>query len=126
MAMAKKKFEVSLEEMNIELHRQVDVNSDNFKKHELSKSSKHTRLCSLFDNSNKYERNGNSEEGCHLADMSRSQRTNKSDDRSLFTSQVQSVAEERDLRDTLSERGFHSQTLRKVFFKAMLHSFVFL
>ena len=40
--------------------------------------------------------------------------------------QVQSVAEERDLRDTLSERGFHSQTLRKVFFKAMLHSFVFL
>ena len=64
---------------------------------------------------NKYERNGNSEEGCHLADMSRSQRTNKSDDRSLFTSQVQSVAEERDLRDTLSERGFHSQTLRKVF-----------
>jgi hypothetical protein len=31
MAMAKKKFEVSLEEMNIEMHRQVDVNSDNFK-----------------------------------------------------------------------------------------------
>ena len=82
-------------------------------------------FCRLFDNSNKYERNGNSEEGCHLADI-RSQRTNKSDDRSLFTSQVQSVAEERDLRDTLSERGFHSQTLRKVFFKAMLHSFVFL
>jgi hypothetical protein len=31
MAMAKKKFEVLLEEMNIELNRQVDVNSDNFK-----------------------------------------------------------------------------------------------
>ena len=54
MAMAKKKFEVSMEEMNIELHRQVDVNSDILK---------NMNCQSHQNNSNKHERNGNSKEG---------------------------------------------------------------
>lgn len=47
-------FEVSAEEMNIELHRQVEE-LRKFQKYELSNSSQQTRLYSLFENSNKYE-----------------------------------------------------------------------